>query len=41
MAVEFVAFLAAVEGGGGFVLADFDGQGVAFLAADVGGIGDD
>ena len=40
LAVEFVAFFAAVEGGGGFVVADFDGKGAGFFATDVGGIGD-
>jgi len=40
-AVEFVAFFAAVEGRGGLVFADFDGEGVAFFAADVGRVGDD
>jgi hypothetical protein len=39
-AVEFVAFFAAVEGEGGFVFADFDGEGAAFFAADVGRVGD-
>jgi len=39
-AVEFVAFFAAVEGGGGFVIADFDRKRVGFFAADVGWIGD-
>ena len=39
LAVEFVAFFAAVEGGGGFVVADFDGEGAGFFAADVGGVG--
>ncbi len=40
LAVEFVAFFAAVECGGGFVVADFDGKGVGFFPADVGWIGD-
>ena len=40
LAVEFVAFFAAVEGGGGFVIADFDRKRVGFFAADVGWIGD-
>jgi hypothetical protein len=40
-AVEFVAFFAAVEGGVGFVVADFDGEGGGFFAADVRRVGDD
>jgi hypothetical protein len=40
-AVEFVAFFAAVEGGGGFVVADLGGEGTGFFAADVGRVGDD
>ena len=40
-AVEFVAFFAAIEGGGWFVIADFDGEGAGFFAADVGRVGDD
>jgi len=40
LAVEFVAFFAAVESGGGFVVSDFDGEGAGFFAADVGGVGD-
>ena len=39
-AVEFVAFFATVEGGGGLVVADFGGEGAGFLAADVGRVGD-
>ena len=38
-AVEFVAFFAAEEGGGGLVVADFDGEGAGFFAANVGRIG--
>ena len=38
-AVEFVAFFAAVEGRGGFVVADFDGERVGFFAGDVGRVG--
>ena len=41
LAVEFVAFFAAVEGGGGFVVADFDGECAGFIAADVGRVGDE
>jgi len=37
-AVEFVAFLAAVEGSFRFVFADFDGERVGFAAGDVGRI---
>jgi len=40
LAVEFVAFFAAVKCEGGFVVADFDGEGAGFFAADVGGVGD-
>jgi len=40
LAVEFVAFFAAVERGGGFVVSDFDREGVGFFSADVGWIGD-
>ena len=40
-AVEFVAFFAAVEGGRGFVVADFDGEGIRCFAGDVGRVGDD
>ena len=40
LAVEFVAFFAAVEGGGGFVVADLDGEGAGFFPADVGRVGD-
>ena len=39
-AVEFVAFFATVEGGGGFVVADFGWEGAGFFAADVGRVGD-
>ena len=38
-AVEFVAFFATVEGRGGFVVADFDGERVGFFAGDVGRVG--
>ena len=40
LGVEFVAFFAAVEGGGGFVVADLDRERVGFFAADVGRVGD-
>ena len=40
-AVKLVAFFATVEGGGGFVVADFDGEGAGFFAADVGWVRDD
>ena len=40
MTVEFIAFFAAVEGGGGFVVANFDGECAGFFAADVGRVGD-
>ena len=40
LGVEFVAFFAAVEGGRGFVVADFDRKSVGFLATDVGRVGD-
>ena len=39
--VEFVAFFASEEGGVGFVVADFAGEGVGFTAADVGRIAGD
>jgi hypothetical protein len=38
-AVKFVAFFAPEEGGGRFVIADFDGEYAGFFAADVGRIG--
>ena len=40
LGVEFVAFFTAVEGGGGFVIADLDRERVGFFATDVGGVGD-
>ena len=39
--VEFVAFFAAVEGGGWFMIADFDGEVAEFFSGDVGRVGDD
>ena len=40
LAVEFVAFFAAIECGSGFVIADFGGEGAGFFSADVGRIAD-
>lgn len=40
LGVEFVAFFAAIEGGGGLVIADFDRERVGFFAADIGRVGD-
>ena len=39
-AIEFVTFFAPVECGGGFVVADFDGEGAGFFAGDVGRVAD-
>lgn len=41
LAIEFISFFAAVEGGGWFMIADFRGEGGAFFSADVGRVGDD
>jgi hypothetical protein len=40
LGVEFVAFFAAEEGGGGFVVAHFDRKRDEFFASDIGRVGD-
>ena len=39
--VDFEAVIAGEEGEGWFVIADFDGEGIAIGGGDVGRIGDD
>jgi hypothetical protein len=41
LTVEFVAFFAAVEGGGGFVVTDFNGKRGGIFSSDVGWVGND